>query len=209
MTTKRAVVFDFAGVVFHWNARDMLRRTLPHRATDEAAITHWLGQLFENWGGGWAEFDRGAVEVPVLVEAIAARTGLPPAEVQRVVDTIPHELQPHPPTVDLIARLHDEGVPLYFLSNMPEPYARHLEERNPFLARFADGIFSARVGAVKPEPAIFEIAEGRFGLEPARTVFIDDHAPNVEVARERGWAGVVFGDAAQVERDVRAFLAGR
>ena len=74
-----------------------------------------------------------------------------------------HELkQVHQPSV-LLQRLHAQGLPLYFLSNMPEPYAQHLERAHDFVGWFRDGVFSARVHLNKPEPAIFELAAARFG----------------------------------------------
>ena len=35
-------------------------------------------------------------------------------------------------------------------------------------------------------------------------VFLDDHAPNIEAAREAGWRGVVFSDARQAEAELRS-----
>jgi putative hydrolase of the HAD superfamily len=93
---------------------------------------------------------------------------------------------------------------MFFLSNMPISYAARLERENPFIAEFEDGIFSGRVGLMKPQPAIFELAKQRFGLDPARTVFIDDHAGNVGAARALGWQGVHFEDAAQCTQALQA-----
>ena len=63
----------------------------------------------------------------------------------------------------LLHELHAAGRPLYFLSNMPEPYARHLEATHDFLGLFRDGVFSARVQLMKPQPEIFHAAAQRFG----------------------------------------------
>ena len=60
------------------------------------------------------------------------------------------------------------GRPLYFLSNMPEPYALHLESTHEFFSRFTDGVFSSRVKLIKPEPEIFEVATKRFDIEPSQ-----------------------------------------
>jgi beta-phosphoglucomutase-like phosphatase (HAD superfamily) len=89
---------------------------------------------------------------------------------------------------------------MFYLSNMPHPYADHLERANAFVADFLDGIFSARVGLMKPNAAIFELAEQRFGLVPADTLFIDDHAGNVEAARARGLAGGSIRRCGAVQR---------
>ncbi len=198
------IVFDFGGVLFRWQPERMLRELLPQRATDAASAAHWVRQIFQSYGGDWGDFDRGTVEPPALVQRIARRTGLSAAEVQRVVDAVPHELQPQPDTVALLRQLHDAGHTLYYLSNMPAPYADHLLATHHFLRLFADGVFSGRVHHNKPEPAIFELASARFGVAPEHLFFIDDHAPNVQAAQALGWQGVVFTSAAQAEAALQA-----
>ena len=198
------IVFDFGGVLFNWHPPRLLRRELPEVAHDEPSAAHWAQQFFQGYGGDWAEFDRGSVAVPELVARIAARTGLTPHEVQRVVDGVPHELQPIAATVALLRRLRDAGHALYFLSNMPEPYAQHLERAHDFVGWFRDGVFSARVQLVKPDPAIFALASERFATPPDELVFIDDHLPNVHTATACGWGAIHFASAAQVEAELRA-----
>jgi putative hydrolase of the HAD superfamily len=120
-----------------------------------------------------------------------------------VIDAIPPHLQPQAPTVALMQGLKAAGHRMFYLSNMPLPYADHLERCNPFITDFEDGIFSGRVGLMKPDAGIFELAERRFGLQPADTLFIDDHAGNVEAARARGWQAVHFIDAASCAAELR------
>lgn len=202
MTKK--IVFDFAGVLFRWHPETMLQRELPHRATDAASAAHWKREIFQGYEGDWGEFDRGTVEVPALVQRIARRTGLAPAEVQRVVDRVPLELQPIAETVQWLGELREAGRRLFFLSNMPEPYAAHLERENAFVGWFEQGVFSARVRFNKPEREIFELAARRFEAAPADLVFMDDHEPNVEMARSLGWNAIVFRDAAQARAELAA-----
>jgi len=198
---QKKIVFDFAGVLFRWHPETLLRRELPQRAHDEVSARHWKDQIFQAYEGDWGEFDRGTVSVPDLVARISRRTGLAPAEVQHVVDRVPLELQPMHETVQWLARLREQGRTLFFLSNMPEPYARHLEREHRFITWFEDGVISARVHHIKPEPGIFELAAARFGAEPEELVFFDDHLPNVESARSLGWNAVHFTSAAQAEAE--------
>jgi putative hydrolase of the HAD superfamily len=202
----KKIVFDFAGVLFRWHPETMLRRELPHLATDETSARHWMREIFQAYGGDWGEFDRGTVAAPELVQRIARRTGLAEADVQRVVDRVPLELQPIAETVQWLGQLRDEGRTLYYLSNMPEPYAAHLERENAFVGWFDDGVFSARVRHIKPEPAIFELAAARFAADPSELVFLDDHRPNVEMAHSLGWNAVVFHDAAQARLEIDDLL---
>jgi len=198
------IVFDFAGVLFHWQPRQLLRRTLPGQAVDEASAARLEREIFQGYAGDWADFDRGRVEAPELVRRIAARTGLPPEAVRAVVDAVPAELQPVPDTVALLRRLHAQGRRLHFLSNMPGPYADHLELTHDFIGCFESGVFSARVHQIKPEPGIFDTATRHFGAEPDELLFIDDVPDNVLAAQRAGWRAMHFVDAADCEARMRA-----
>ena len=196
------IVFDLGAVLLSWRPRQMLMRELPQAVPDEATAAHWEREVFQAFQGDWGEFDRGTVQVPDLVRRIAHRTGFAAADVQTVVDAVPRELQPIPATVALLHRLADAGHTLHYLSNMPAPYADILE-RNTFFARFESGVFSGRVHHNKPEPAIFALAQQRFGAPPGELVFLDDHGPNVRAAQALGWHAVQFVDAAQAEAALR------
>lgn len=197
------VVFDFAGVLFHWQPPELLSRLLPHRTPDAPAARRLVDDIFQGYTGDWGDFDRGTVEPGPLAERIAQRTGLGVDEVRRVIDGVPAELTPITGTVALLRELHAAGRPLYFLSNMPEPYAQHLEATHDFLGLFRGGVFSARARLCKPEPEIFAHCERRFGLDPARTIFVDDMPGNVAAARAAGWHALQFIDAAQCAAALR------
>jgi putative hydrolase of the HAD superfamily len=188
------VVFDFGGVLFRWRPRELLARLLPQHVPDAAAAERLFELFFENYGGDWGDFDRGTVEPGPLAERIARRTGLAVSEARRVIDGVPGELQPVAGMVELLQRLHAQGRPLYYLSNMPEPYAQHLEATHDFLGLFRDGVFSSRTRLCKPEPEIYAHCTERFGIDPAQTIFIDDMAENVAAAQAAGWRALQFTD---------------
>jgi 2-haloacid dehalogenase len=56
----------------------------------------------------------------------------------------------------------------------------------------------------KPDRRIFELAVERFGVDPARTVFVDDKPVNVDAARGVGFRGVVFTSTEALRKDLRA-----
>jgi len=197
------IVFDFGGVLFGWHPPRLLQRELPHRAHDTASTERLVDEIFQGYSGDWGEFDRGTVTVPDLVARIAARTGLSEAEVQAVVDGVPRELQPVAATVALLQKLREDGKRLFYLSNMPAPMADHLEREHHFLQWFEDGVFSARVGDIKPNATIYALAAERFGVPPAELVFIDDMPKNVVAARAAGWNAIHFVDATQCEAALR------
>lgn len=196
------VVFDFGGVLFHWKPSEFMARLVPERAGTPEALRALVAEFFQGYGGDWASFDRGTVEPGPLAEAIARRTGLAVPRVREVIDGVALELQPVPGTVALLRRLHVAGHALYFLSNMPAPYARHLQANHEFLGLFRGGVYSSHVRLIKPEPAIFAHARQAFGIEAARTLFIDDVAHNAEAARAAGWQAVHFENPVQCEREL-------
>lgn len=201
----KRIVFDLGAVVLRWRPDVVLQRVLPTRAVDAATTAHWQAQVFQAYGGDWAEYDRGTLPEPELVARIAGRTGLTPDEAWAVVRAVPDELRPMPDSVALIDRLRTAGHRLHYLSNMPAPCAAVIEPREAALfARFDSGLFSGRIHVIKPEPAIYALAQAHFGAKPDELVFLDDHAPNIMAARAAGWHGVVFHDAAQAEAEMRA-----
>ena len=202
--TDRALVFDFGRVVFRWRPEVLVASAMPDRATDPAAVQHWVAQVFQAYSGDWGDFDRGVVEPAELARRIAARTGASEAEITAIIEGAPQELAPLPDTVAWIRRWHARGRPLHYLSNMPESFAAHFERTHDFMALFESGVFSSRVRLLKPEPEIYAHAAKVFGRAPGNLLFLDDHLPNIVAAREAGWEAVHFVDAAQAEAEVVA-----
>ncbi|ALT78270.1 HAD family hydrolase [Paucibacter sp. KCTC 42545] len=189
------IVFDFGGVLFRWHPATFLARVWPHRAADAEQAAAVAAEFFQNYSGDWGAFDQGLIDAPTVIERIAARTGWPAAEVAQVVAAVPDELQVLPQTVALIEELKRAGHRLFYLSNMPEPYADHLERHYPLHDWFEAGVFSGRVKLSKPMPEIFALASQRFGVAPQSCLFLDDHPVNIEAAKALGWQALLFTTA--------------
>ncbi len=196
------LIFDFGGVLFHWNPVRLLAQVLPERANTPESATLWKDRFFQGYTGDWGAFDAGLIDAAETVRRISSRTGLAPAEVQAVLDAVPGALSPIPETVALLRRLRGAGHRLYFLSNMPAPYAAHLSRTHDFLRGFDDGVFSSEVRLAKPDPAIFALALQRFDIPARSALFIDDHLGNVEAANRFGLPALLFTDAQRLERDL-------
>lgn len=198
------VVFDFGGVLFRWHPASFLARVWPHRVADAESGTAVAAEFFQNYSGDWGAFDQGLIDAAAVTERVAARTGWPHAEVEQVVRAVPDELQLLPGTVELIKELKQAGHRLFYLSNMPEPYADYLERHYPLHEWFELGLFSGRVKQSKPGAEIYRLAIERFGVAPARCLFLDDHQANIEAARAAGWQALLFSDAATMRPQLQA-----
>ena len=200
------VVFDFGGVLFNWQPPQLLARVWPHRATDETVARELVQQFFQNYGGDWGAFDQGLIGLEEVIQRISARTGWPETEIRQVTDAVPAELALQAGTVALIEDLKRAGHRLFFLSNMPEPFADHLEQSFPLHEWFEAGVFSGRVKQIKPGAEVFGMAVERFGVPAESLVFLDDHPANIEAAKALGWQAVLFKDAEQARAELKAQL---
>ncbi len=91
--------------------------------------------------------------------------------------------------------------PLYLLSNTNEIHIKSFEEGmesgvglERFRAVFKDSHYSSRIGMRKPHPETFKWVLDKHGLEPNRTLFIDDSIQHVEGARSAGLHSIHLED---------------
>jgi len=204
------VVFDFGAVLFTWRPAEIVADVFPERAADAVQAQALARELFGHHD--WHDFDRGLLLAEEVVARSAQRLGLHHGTLHQLVAGIGDRLVPMPHTVAVLQKLHaqrqsgqgEKGVRgLYFLSNMPEPYARELEQKHAFLSLFDGGIFSGDVKVSKPDARIYQQLQSRYGLEPSRTVFIDDIRDNIDAAAGLGWKGIHFTSAEQLALDLQ------
>ena len=78
--------------------------------------------------------------------------------------------------------------------------------REKFDDAFDKMIISAEVGAVKPEPKIFQIALEHFGVKPKEAVFVDDFYINIEGCEKVGIKGIHFKDLESTMKQLKQLL---
>lgn len=197
------IVFDFGAVLFGWQPALLIQQTFPQQASTPQAAKHLAHQVFGH--PDWHDFDRGVLTLEAVISQTAARLDLPDAAMHTLVQGVGERLTPLHDSVAILQRLcarrqtGDGVTALYYLSNMPVPYARLLEQRFAFLQWFDGGIFSGDVGLIKPDPALYQLLQSRFALVPADTLFIDDLMANVVSAQALGWRGIHFESAQQLD----------
>jgi HAD superfamily hydrolase (TIGR01509 family) len=178
----RSVVFDI-GRVFVDLRPEPLLRLLESRGFRHDGLEHVIMAI------GLQDHESGRLDGAGLLGKLIALAPQPISTDEMHAAWLDmFELQPQ--MLALAGRLAQQHR-VYLLSNVGDLHWAHLT-RVFGLDRIAhDALPSFRAGVMKPEPRIYEEAEKRFGLEPAATVFIDDRADNIAMARSRGWHGVV------------------
>ena len=187
------VVFDLGAVLIGWEPARLLQAHFPERAPTFETAGAFARAFFHH--KDWLDFDCGIRTLDEVVARTSALLTLPTDRVRDLLVPLGETLQPIPESIELLMALaarreKQADVRLFYLSNMPQPYARALERRLPFFSSFDGGIFSADVKLTKPQGEIYELLAWRHGLAAEETLFIDDTAANVEAARAIGWHAI-------------------
>ena len=213
-TAPLNLVFDLGQVMIRWEPVALVRRFFPDRCGTDAQAQSLAQTCFRS--KAWSDFDAGLLDTNGVALQLAQGIQEPLPRVRAMVVDIAHALTPIDASVHLLTQLHQwrqsqkvMGLRLWYLSNMPEPYADHLIEAHSYFHAFDGGVFSGRVKLAKPDPAIYAHAELVLGLVPAHTVFFDDHWPNVQAAKERGWQGVHVPEPGHLSTVLPALLKAR
>jgi 2-haloacid dehalogenase len=175
-------VFDLGNVLIRWDPRLVYSQLFE----SEEDMERFLAEVCNNdWN---VQMDRGrpfAEGIAELVERHPDKADLIRAYRERWPEMLGG---PIPGSVDLLSSLYVRDRRLFAVTNWSSetfPIARGMFE---FLNWFGYIAVSGELGMVKPDPAIFRHLIERCGLDPARTLFIDESRVNVEAAARLGFA---------------------
>ncbi len=196
---RSIVVFDLGGVLIDWDPRHLYRKLF---AGDEAAMEHFLATVCTHeWhrhhdaGRSLAEGVRTLKDLhpdkAELIDAFGTRQG------EMLAGSIAG-------AVEILKELRDRDVPLYALSNWPAETFPLARQRFDFLGWFRGILVSGEIGAIKPEPRIYEVLLDRFAIDPLSAVFIDDVAVNAAAARAFGIHAIHFTTPAALRAELVA-----
>ena len=191
-----AIVFDVGRVLFQWDLRHLFRKLI-----DDPGELEWFvaNVVTEEWH---YLHDAGTPLAAMLPERIAAFPDYADhirAYGERFNESIPG---PVPGSLELVERLDAAGHPLFAITNFGAELWSSFLPTQPVFGPFRDIVVSGEERLAKPDPAIFALAERRFGHAAGSMLFIDDNAANVRAARQCGWQVHHFTDAPALEADL-------
>jgi 2-haloacid dehalogenase len=193
-----AIVFDVGRVLFDWDLRCLYRKLI-----DDSAQVDWFvaNVVTERWHHQHDEGRDLAEMVAERIEQFPDHAELIHAYATRFNETVPG---PVAGMAALVERLAAARVPLFALTNFADKFWREFRPLHSVFDHFRDIVVSGVEKLAKPDPAIFRLAERRFGQSPEALFFIDDNAANVAAARECGWDAWQFTDSTALERELVA-----
>ncbi|MBH5321059.1 HAD family hydrolase [Aurantiacibacter sediminis] len=191
-----AVVWDVGRVLIQWDLRCLFGKMI-----DDPEELEWFvsNVVTERWHHQQDEGRSLSEMVPERIAQYPQYAEHIRAYATRFNETIPGHV---PGTHDLVVRLHARGVRQFGLTNFGDDFWPLFRPTEEVFDVFEDVVVSGTEKVAKPDPAIYALAETRFGLPPSALFFIDDKAENIAAAKARGWHGHVFEDAAKLEADL-------
>lgn len=202
-------VFDFGAVIFEWD---------PVKRVEQHFKGEWYGcdsahTLAKNIFGhpSWHDFDQGLASMDSVIAQTSKRLGIHAGRLGELIEPIGEDLAPIESSLIVLESLRarrdiDSACRIFFLSNMPKPFARALERKHAFIEWFDACIFSADVLLAKPDVRIYKLLAERHNLSSASTLFVDDLLQNVEAAQSLGWSGLHLSKPSELPEKIKYFL---
>lgn len=187
--TVDTVIFDVGKVLFEWDLRHLFCKL----CASEAEVERIVGEVVTpEWH---FEHDAGRPLADMVAERTAAFPGdaaMIEAWATRFNETIPG---PVPGSLEIVEALAARNVPLFAITNFGAEFWAGFRPTQPIFDLFRDVVVSGEEQLMKPDPAIYALAIRRFGIDPARALFVDDRAENVAGAQAAGMHGHLFTSA--------------
>jgi HAD superfamily hydrolase (TIGR01509 family) len=183
-----AVIFDFDGVVLDSETPEYeSHREIYRRCGVELTEDEWCG-LIGTWSEGhderWvAQLAARAADAPSREEYHAERRRL-------FTDLLPKE--PMRGIRDLLTSLTDRGVPRAIASSAPSRWVVPAVEQIGMSSFFGAIVAGDTVAHRKPAPDVYLEAARRLGVDPARSIAIEDSGPGIAAARAAGMKTVAI-----------------
>ncbi|EIW87261.1 HAD-like protein [Coniophora puteana RWD-64-598 SS2] len=157
----------------------------------------------------WHDYECGRItDEDVFYETVSRETGLAKADVEGFYAEARPTLRINEELLAIIrdAKARRPEFRVLLMSNISRPDFEDLLTRFDDWAVF-DGVFiSAEVGLCKPETGFYEHVIAQSGIDPSRSVFLDDKAKNTGAAASLGFRGVVYDDMAHVAQTLRGLF---
>lgn len=192
------IIFDFGGVVMDWDPRYFFKDYF----NDDEKMEYFLKNIVtDEWNG---EQDCGRT----LAEGTEHQVSKHPEwekEIRAYYDNWTTMLKSDiPHNVAVLRKLANTKYTLFGLTNWSAETFPYALENYDFFKIF-DGkiVVSGTEKLIKPDPTIWNILLERYQIKAEESVFIDDNAKNIEVAKTLGFKVVHIKDDTDLEKELK------
>ncbi|KAG6891532.1 hypothetical protein C0992_005067 [Termitomyces sp. T32_za158] len=187
-----AIIFDLGGVLFTWSSS-------PESPLSAKVVGRILSSSL------WYEYEKGNLDEAKIYSLIANQFAVEPADVKKTFQIMSSSLQSNKKVLEVIRELKGTGRSIYAMSNISAPDWEMLKNKatQAEWALFDHTFTSASARQRKPNVGFFKYVIEKSGIDPSRTIFVDDKLENVLTARSFGMHGILFDDESKVIRDLK------
>ena len=192
-----AVIFDIGNVLIRFAPDEFIKKLFPG---DERLQQHMMEHVYH--GPYWLCFDRGTMTYEQAAQRLAQEAG---ESEEAYLHALYGWFQLKTPIEEgfrAAQRCKQAGKKLYLLSNYPQQGFEfvHKQYEHLFAPLFDGGIISCYEHVIKPDREIYDLLYSRYGIDPARAVFIDDTLCNIEGANKAGMHGFHMHESGMMDR---------
>ncbi len=199
ISRPKILFFDLGMVLLRFDVGVMCRQ-VGEIAGISAAEAHRA--LFES--PLQRDYESGRVTTRQFYESFCDRTGTRP-DFEALLAAASDIFELNASMIPVVAHLYRSGRRLGLLSNTCDCHWEHCLRRFTMLSElFEVHALSFRIGAAKPEAAIFQAAAELAGADPGEVFFTDDILGHVEGARAVGFDAVQYTTTPRLVADLQS-----
>lgn len=193
------IIFDLGNVLTNFDPMAYV----SSKISDKEKCRNVYEEIFKS--KEWTMLDRGIITEREAVNAICSRNVQDDKYIRLVMNNWYELLTPIEGTVEILKKLHSNGYKNYILSNYHMTAYRSVTKRFNFFSCFDGGVISYMEKLLKPERNIYYKLIEKYGIEPSKSVFIDDSAENIESAEQIGFETILFVDPADLRKRLNKY----
>jgi len=189
------IIFDIGNVIVQWQPATVVKRLFPEH--DTVKLTE---ALFKSTP--WYDLNLGKITESEITQIYHQTLGINIETLNRLMQEIKESLLPVDNNFILLTNLYSQYT-LYALTDNVREIMSYLKKKYDFWSKFKGIIVSAEVGYLKPDPAIYQELINQYEIDPAESVFIDDHLPNVQGAKSMNMHAIQFANVEQCIHELK------
>ena len=197
--TIQNIIFDVGNVLFNYDPNYITSKLLPKKANQAFYIDHLFNAPI------WQQLDRGDTTTNEAIQTIKKNhPEADAAHLKTLITKFPDHLTLNTP-IKTIFTTFTKQYNVYILSNFQAPQYERLKKNHAFLSTAKGTAISSSLYMKKPEIGIYHYLLTKYGLNPNRSIFIDDLEENIATAKKLCINSITFKSEPQLKQDLKKY----
>ena len=198
MPTADTIIFDLGGVLIDWNPEYLYRKIF----SNDDDLRYFLENICTS---AWNQKQDAGYPLAQATAELAVKYPKYDAEIKAYYGRWQEMLGDYDEEcVAILENLHQkQNCRLLALTNLSCEIFHTAKNMYPFLNLFECIVVSGDEKIKKPDPRLYQILIDRYGVQPGRSIFVDDTKINVEVAVDLGFQAIHFSSANQLQEELQ------